>query len=392
MIKQRRRNNKDFKFLEWCFAWEILIFSGGTGDACGFRFLRSYHNGLIIVVTSMCLFFIRPQKKVNSSLPIMLITAIWMSINSILFNIAPNDIDPMNSFAPIQKIYAVTMFFGISVLSFREFREILLKALTYLSAATLIVWVFHTLGLWSANPVTRRVLVFRHFGGRIGSIYWEPGQYQIIMMFVLGLFVDELRQIRLSNIKYYIKKFGIVFLAFVICRSTTGYFSLMALIGASFMFNASAKNNKIVYVLMLLAAIGVGFLIFNSDVVQHKMNLHQLTVQSSYSVRLLDNIACLRMSLISPLTGIGNRGEDYTRYSELFFNRTASNGWLTGAAVLGWPLVLLFVWCILKNIKRMKPGMPALFAFLPLLLSQSGEHQMFFPIMYIYAYKFKDYL
>ena len=397
MINNSRRS---FRFLEWCLAWEILIFSGGTGESGGgITFLRSYYGGLILLVTSICLSLLasknKAKNKEKSSTVVMLIVVVWMSVNSIIFDIgATNGFGFLHNFLPILKVYAITMYLAISALSFRHFRNILLKALTYLSAATLIAWALRmTLGIGTlVQRGSINIGVFQHFNKRTASIYWEPGQYQIIIIFVLVLFLDELRQITFSNIKYYIKKFGIIILALVICQSTTGYLSLIALIGIIFMFNISAKKNKILYIPMILVAFVIGLLIFNSDVVQNKIDPNKLSVNSSYGIRLLDNIALIRISLISPLTGLGRKGDNYVKYSNIFFNKTASNGWFAGAASLGWPFLIMYICCIFRNLKRMKLGVPALFAFIPLFLSQSGEAEMLFPIMYLYVYRFRDYV
>ena len=290
------------------------------------------------------------------------------------------------------KFYAAAMYFGVSAFSFKRFREILLKALTYLSAATLIVWTLHiTLGIGSFGKSPAPTFeIFMDWGGRMASIYWEPGQYQIIMTFILVLFLDELRQIKLSNFIYYVKKFGIIILAMIVCRSTMAYISLMSILTLSFMFNKSAKRNKVLYVFMLIIAAALVLVLFGSDVVQRKIDPANLSRRSSLYIRMWDNIALWNMSQVSPLTGLGT-GAEYVKYGRMFYNSTASNGWLAAAARYGWPFLFVIVWGMVRNLKRMKLGIPALIAFMPLLISQSNEHQLLYPIMYIYLYRFKDY-
>ena len=371
--------------------WEILICSGGTTNFSGFRHLPAHSAAALLFVTALTLYLMRPKAKSVSSTAVMLFVVIWTLVNSILFDFSSSGASE-GGLSIDYKIYAVSMYLAISTMSFRNFREKLLKALTYLSTATLIVWTLHIgLGIGSFGKAPAPTFeIFMDWGERMASIYWEPGQYQIIMTFTLVLFLDELRQINISRSMHYIKKFGIIVIAMLVCRSTMAYISLMSLMMLSFMFNRSGRKNTILYVFMLIIAATLILLIFSSDVVQEKIDPANLTQKSSLYIRILDNIALWNMSQVSPLTGLGN-GEEYMKYGRIFNDITSSNGWLAAAARYGWPFLSIIVLCMLLKLRRMKPGIPALIAFIPLLISHCNEHQILYPIMYMYLYSFKTY-
>lgn len=388
-------------FLEWILAWEIILFSGQDESYSGLRFeiipLRIMVT--ILFFTSLLLFLLKPKMKADRSTVALVIIISWMLVNTVINNFMNYGISGSGSGLFIDsKIIIISSYLAISTLSFKKFREKLLKAITILSAATLTAWFLHVnFGFGSFGRAPASMFgIFMDWGsagtepGRMASIYWEPGMYQIIMIFILTLFFDEFRQFKLSNIKYYVQKFGIVILALVVCRSTMGYMSLMALIGISFMFNSSASRNKIIYVLLLAVAAGLVFLVWSSEVVQKKIDRDNLYRSSSLFTRIQDNVALLKTSMVSPLLGVGE-GNGMLKYTRIFGDRTSSNGWLRLAALFGWPFLIFFIWNIIKNLQLMNLKIPAFLMFIPLLLSQSNEFNALFPITFIYVYKYKTY-
>ena len=90
----------------------------------------------------------------------------------------------------------------MTVFDFENFRFKLLKYLAYLSFISIIVQVWHDyFGLGSTfvnipgNDGWAMSLYFfnTEWGeNRLASIFWEPGQYQIVLIFVMGLFYKEM--------------------------------------------------------------------------------------------------------------------------------------------------------------------------------------------------------
>ena len=59
---------------------------------------------------------------------------------------------------------------------------------------------------------------------RLSSIYWEPGQLQIVIFFVLMLFADELAD--LTKVRDNLRKFSPMLVALFFTLSTTAYLTL----------------------------------------------------------------------------------------------------------------------------------------------------------------------
>ena len=390
---RQKQSGKSNDILEWLIAWEIILFSGQSSDASGLRFIPAKVMAVIFFTTSFLLFMKRYKNKFDFSAMSAVVLFSWACVSRLIFNVIGGEAQTgtvgINS---VLLLNVASSYMAISSLSFRTFREKLLKALTILSAATLVAWALHVnlgIGSFGGHPAPT-FYIFMDWGGRMASIYWEPGEYQIIMIFVLGLFFDEFKKFSFSEIAYYVKKFGIVILAIIVCQSTMGYLSLMALTGISFMFNASVKKNKIMYVILFAVAAFLALLIWRSDVVQEKLDSRNLQQRSSLYIRLGDNIALLNMSAVSPLTGLS--AQEFKKYGRIYGDVTGSNGWFYMAALFGWPFAIFFMYCIVRNLRYMKTGIPSMLMFIPLFMSQSNEAWVFFPITFIYVYKYRDYL
>ena len=226
---------------------------------------------------------------------------------------------------------------------------------------------------------------------RLSSIYWEPGQFQIIILFTLCLFVDELRCI--SKFKYLLKKFGILFLALLMTISTTGYLAFAILILSVFFYSqVEKKKNILTYLFCIVCGLFFAFLLWNSSIVQDKLEQrNEISERTSYAIRMADNIACINITLSSPYYGYGI--DTKSLKSQLFMNgsETSSNGWLYTSACLGVPYLLFLLICIYKRVKDMNPGIPIILVVIVLFVSQCNEYATFFPIMYMYIFKFKHY-
>lgn len=381
-----------FKLLEQFIAWQILLYSGGLEwNGGSIRFMDGFIFIFVFFLSSFVLFKsrMRIHKRLRNSSTVMIAVVFWLALVSVMSYFYRSEYFRLQYHFCLPVI-ALCVYFTVSSVEFKEFREDLLRALTILSAMTLIAYFLRlNFGLGAGSNFT--LYFFKDWAGRMASVYWEPGQYQIIITFVLVLFLDEFRALSFSQIKYFVRKFGIVLLALVVCQSTMGYISLIIITGISFTFNKAAFKNKAAYLLLLIAGIAIVIAVFSSSVVQDKLDPKNLRRASSLYTRLQDNEALLNMSTVSPITGMGSRTQDYTNYSRIYGNRTASNGWLTLAVTHGYPFLCFFFVCIIRNLKRMKLGIPPAAAFIPLLVSQCNEFCAIFPIMYIYVFSFASY-
>ena len=196
------------------------------------------HNSLyaFYFITTLLLFLVKGKKTFNSSTTIAILMSLWLAFSRFLVEI--------NDSLRIAALFGAPMvligvYFIASSVNFYEFRELLLKHLNRISIITILTWFIHeTFFPYSFTyGSTIFFLVFHKWGDRMASLWWEPGMYQIIMIFILMLFMDELKKISFSNLRYYIKKFGWVIACLIMCRSTMGYMCLIAMIGLVFLFN-----------------------------------------------------------------------------------------------------------------------------------------------------------
>ena len=384
------------KYLEQILVAEILLFSGGI------VFFQIYLNLIMVifVMTSFIYYYIygRRSSSISNNLTILLTLVVWIFLVQFVF------VDERSSNSDLTYILFPTgVCFILSSMSFYRFRTILLRLLTLLSIVSIIVQIGYLLGIFSPSAFTPPgkfnpyYMCFYFFnvawGGetsRLSSIYWEPGQFQIIILFTLCLFVDELRCI--SRFKYLLKKFGILVLALLMTISTTGYLAFAILIISVFLFSSRKEKNIITYLFSVISGLFIAFLLWNSSIVQDKLEQrNDISERTSYAIRMADNIACLNITLSSPFYGYGVDTRSLKR--QLFMNgsETSSNGWLYTSACLGIPYLLFLLICIYKRVKDMNPEMPVILVVIVLFISQCNEYATFFPIMYMYIFKFKHY-
>lgn len=375
------------KRLEHLLAIEYIVLSGSIIIGMQYAGISKF----IFILTSI-LFFITSykddcwRKNFNYNLKTLLLLCSWVLVNCILIN--PSEIHSFINFIA----YPTFAFLTIPFMSFKRFRNLLLKYLNILSLISIIVQLLHNKHVLPAYPVvidSLRYDVSLYFfntgwgGNRLSSIYWEPGQYQIVIFYVLCLFTDEL--IKLHHWRSIIKRFGVLFIALTMTYSTTGYISFITLFAGVLLYSKIKTFNKVV----LLFPIGI-IAIYNiiySSTIQDKM----ITSHVSYNTRINDNIACLNISIENPIFGLGINTENIRRKFLLYDNQTSSNGWLYTSASLGFPYIIIIFILMYKNIKRMKPGIHPVFIFLVLLISQCNEFRIVFPYLWMYIFRYRKY-
>ena len=299
--------------------------------------------------------------------------------------------------------YPMGMLLAIPYIKFDKFKSYLLTCLNVLMFISIIVHVGYNLHIipvsqFYFNDSLRTVcLFFFAFWDdsmigfvpftRFCSIYWEPGMCQIVIMFVLVLFTEDIRR-NIFNLKHIIKRYGILILSIILTGSTMGYLVFSAFVAGLLLFTPHVSHNKRLLPIYILVAIGFVAIVASSSVVQNKIGSEDAENYKSTAVRLADNYACMSVALENPFWGLGVKSEelDDALYSE--GNITASNGWLFTAAQLGVVYVLVLLFAIGKNLIQMKFCVPFLFPLLILVTTQSNEAMTYFPYMWIYACSF----
>lgn len=379
------------KALEHLIAIEFIVYSGGVKS-----FMSSQRDAMIVMlVTAFVWFIINKEKKkdiFSYNIKLYGFIFIWVFINVFFIN---TDIRDKTYLTYL--LIPLACCICISLLSFQRFRTLFFLYLTILSAISIVVQLLHDYGGIGATEITINNVVYHFSYGifntewgthRLSSIYWEPGQYQVVLIFTLCLFVDELRDI--SRLQVNVRKFFILILALIMTYSTTGYLALMILFFSIFAFPKNSKHSW-----KIILSIGLGFclayLIFMSNAVQNKINKESQGDEISYNVRLADNLGCLRLALDYPFAGAGISTRTASKKLLQYDSMTSSNGWLFVAASFGmiYPIILLLA--LFLGIKRMKLGTPTILIWVTLVLSQANEGFTMLPYMWMFIFKYKSY-
>lgn len=381
------------------YVFELIAFSGGV------IFSGTYPRTCLIIWIVTALFLLRGRLREINNIDrrhgFFLVS--WILLVQFVF--VRDDFD--NKY--LSYILYLLGSYGLVRFSYEEFRTILLRWMTWLAFISMVVQVgYDFLGFPSTihkTPDFDYTISCGMFNvawasgdsliHRLSSIFWEPGQYQILIIYTLCLYVNELSDY--SNPALWFRKFGVLLMAMVMTQSTMGYIVLALLLMVSFFFSKkrvyavhTLKSMIVSGVIVLLVCSSI-FLLWKSPVVQEKLEQRNETVyDNSYTIRLADNTACLMAAIESPIYGQGISTTQLKRRLISLGSQTSSNGWLLSAASLGFTYVIMLLFFMYKRIKEMDIKTPTLMVLGVLFVSQCNESVLFFPYMYIYMFHFRD--
>lgn len=358
--------------------------------------IRFYLEWGIIFIPLMLLFgiwlFLRTEEKQNNILNALIIL-LYPLINVLVIN--P---DLTSNFAYSCLLILASGFFIISSFEFVDFREKWLQCVKWLCIISIPIQVLHDIGLIPTGGTDIRgnlttLFFFNCDWGfsRLSSIYWECGQFQIVLIYTLLMFTDEL--VQWNNYQLLIKKFGVIVFALLMTQSTTGYICLMLLVASLFVFSQNGNMSRRNKILLMFPLLMVFFVIVNSSAIQEKILQSQNTEidnKSSTAIRLQDNLALIDIILESPYVGFGletARLADRQYYNDSI---TSSNGWLYSTASLGAVYVLVFILLMYFRIRENPRGIPALIILGICFVSQCNEYIIFLPYMLPFLYEFRS--
>ena len=326
----------------------------------------------------------------------------WTLLSTIVFN-------QLSDFSFLSYIlFPLGMIIALPCFDFYNIRDCLLKLLSGLMAISILVHIGYNIDIIPAEliddgeKVLAMSLYFFNVGwgvfdflsiARFSSIYWEPGQCQIVIMYVLVLFSDDIQK-HLYDIVYLLKKYGILLLAILLTGSTTGYIVFALYISSLLLFNGDTlRQRKLMpFFISAIVAIGVFSFFYFSDVVQSKLELSEsLSDDNSFAIRMADNLACFTVAIEHPLFGLGVSSFELNAELSTYGNTTASNGWLFSAAQMGFVYIAIMFVAMYINVERMKFKLLTGIPLLILILSQANEYATFFPLMWLYCCPFGTY-
>ena len=389
------------KFLHLlCF--EFLLFSGGVVTSVG-------HASLCMIIWALsCFLYYYSYHKKNEfvfrdNIKKYALIISWIFVVTFVINDPNAD---LSITAPI--FYAIGVVFLCSIETFDNFRKTLLKCANILFLISIVVHLGHSFGIIPAHdipiggmPTTLSLYLFHTEWDagqvsslgihRFSSVYWEPGQAQVVIMYILLLFTDDIKE-NLLKYKYILSKYGILILALILTQSSTGYMVFMLYFSCLLLFNNTIKKKKYLKPIFVLLTVLFAFLMFNSSVVQDKIDQrNEKSEDTSYAIRVRDNVVCYEIATENPLFGCGLGSRFLEFQLSKRGSRTSSNGWLLTGAQVGLPYLLFIFFCMFKRIKQMNLEMQTCLLLLILILSQCNEAFTYFPYIWIYVFKFKTY-
>jgi len=329
---------------------------------------------------------------------------LWVCLCSYFIHSSPTD----NEVFAVLLIPLGSVFLNSSV-NFNKFRAEILYVSKWIFGLSTVVHLCHSFGLLGSNYITFKngsayamsLLIFHTEWGtiatplgdiyRYSSIFWEAGQCQIVIFFILLLFTDDFKK-HIFQLKYVFKKYGILLFAMLLTGSTTGYLVFMLYICSLILFSTSAKKYKVLYPFFILLALSMGFVIYNSPIVQEKLAQSSDSAENtSYAIRMMDNMACLQAAWENKLFGLGYNTPALMSTLSKYGSSTSSNGFFRAAASLGIYFVFSICFLLWKGIRKMNLGLPSIVLASCLFFSQSNEYFIAFPYMFIYIFNFKNY-
>lgn len=370
--------------------WLVVIFFVVTSGSVRFYVESPAIWISIYAFLSFMLFFVNRKKLCNNSWNtiVLLIFAGWLFVNTMFIHS-----DNRSNLGLSAVLFAIGSFFAISAFEIDDFKRKLLKVLRVLCIISIIVQILHDYFGLSPDGIDERgsfvtLYLFNCNWGekRLSSIYWEPGQFQIVLIYTFCLFYKELFD--LSNMKNNLKKFWPLLVSLLMTVSTTGYLSLMILILGIFLTSKTRMSLVKKLFLVIIASASV-IVLYNAPAVQEKLaERKDQEENSSYGIRMLDNIGLLTTALESPISGYGM--DTYTLVNRNIINGsiTSSNGWLYGAAANGFPFLFFVLFVMYKNIVKKEHRISGIFILITIIVSQCNEPFMFFPYVYMFLYRF----
>lgn len=346
----------------------------------------------LLLILGLLIFLKEGNRKLNILNGLLII--IFPLLNVLFIN--PN---LLSNLAYSCLLLLISGVFIISSFDFYQFREMWLKWMKWLCLISIVVQILHDINIISpGGSDIRGCLTTLYFFNcdwgqyRLSSIYWEPGQFQIVLTYTLVMFTDELGRWEKFNLMF--RKFGVLFVAFIMTNSTTGYISILLIVVAIFLYSKKTKMSLVKKLLYLIPLSIIILIMINSNTIQEKIvqsqNLDSGSATST-AIRLQDNLALIEVTKDAPFFGFGLDTKEMLERKMYYGSITSSNGWLYASAAFGLVYIILFLYVIYSRVTEMPRSIPSLMILLILFISQCNEYLIFFPYMLPFIYKFKSY-
>lgn len=321
----------------------------------------------------------------NASCLYFVFNLLFIFLNIFIFNT-----DRISNLIFNHLLFLLSSYLFITQITLERFKIIYLNLVYIISLFGIVIFLgveylgFPT-SLLSTETKDFTVCLFNNLGingmilHRLSSLYWEPGVFQIILVTGLILYLKEIKEFRLSKgLKF---KLIVLIVALFLTYSTVAY--LVFLLLSMCCFSKSRYFRKIRWLVFLLLFIIGGFII-KSDTVIGKFSSDHPSLNS----RTTTNIALLLMAQEKPLIGLGVGTKQFEYYSLKYNNTSSCNGIMAHTASYGVFWLVIFLFCLFKNLKDLNLDVPILWLFIIILIMQANEPYIMYPVTNIFIFKF----
>lgn len=275
--------------------------------------------------------------------------------------------------------------------SFDDFRVKWLKITTIISIWSLIAFVFFMLDILTPQEILVGDKKFNLVLGinirinefRLCGLSFEPGVFQIFLLYTLLMWV---KNIRLWNFSKQTRNCLLIcVIALLATQSTMGYIGLIVVLGAIFASNNYIKKNRgrVLGLIFLFVPLTIG--IIQSSIVQDKFL--EKDGNESYSIRIIDATAAYEMFEDSPILGNGI-GKRWANIAASHGNITNSNGVLNMLSRLGVFWLVLYVFYTIKGCKRNLYEINPIYFVFAVLFPLLNEDIVYTPLAFIFVSSF----
>ena len=336
------------------------------------------------------LYFIRFKRKTEAvNLRILLFIFIYFLISYHL--VAGDHVEGQFNTYIVYQILLVSSFFVISTITFDRFRCCYTNICCYLTIISSILFLLVMSNIVTPRLYNNNLLVFfdvygeNRVLGRLHGPFWEPGVLQIVLNIALILNIDKL--ICIKHFRKEIWKYLVIVSGILLTISTAGYINLLYIGVVCLLYSGLLKKNILLTVAVLIFSTIFISLLLSSNAIQGKL-AQQGEDETSYEIRMADNLGMLNMTMERPFVGYGLASKEYDDRSWFMNNRTSSNGILFITSHIGIPFLLFYLLLVYYGIRRIYIKKIGIILFPVIVLLQTTEVFFYFPLSYIFIYKF----
>lgn len=373
--------------------WDYIMVLGMILISGGVFFFMMYAI-IFVPLFFICslLYFIRFQKQIdgyNSRLLFFFILYYLVSYHIV----ASQHINGQYNTYIVYQFLLLSSYFLISTITFDEFKKCYTNLCCGITLFSILLFIMVIIDIVKPISFNNYLMVLLDvYGesrvlGRLHGPFWEPGVLQIILNIALIFNIDSLTSI--TKIKKQIRKFSIIIVGILLTISTAGYVNLMLIGVVCLIFSKVLKKNVFITISLLSCAFFILYLLFSSEAIQGKLS-QQGEEETSYEIRMADNLGMINMTKERPIFGYGLASKEYDDRSWYMDNRTSSNGLLFITSHLGIPFLLFYLFFIYVSVRRLFKKSLSLMLFPIVLLLQMTEVFFYFPLSYVFVFRFKN--